>query len=205
MGSFKTVLILFLTMATSVVVSNIYLYHRSYYGHPFLTIFSRSGGATTTATNQLLYRFDVSFKTRGEQGTEVTLDKGRLGKEFKAEHKVNHSMTDTSNGSFTGKNLEGKYVKFRWFKEELEHQGRNESGPDTRPNLTKQQNPSLPNDESAKHTVAGPNFKGKLTNTTTLHNHGYEEKAPDTDVGPSFKGSKRLSNQRPNVEETLFP
>lgn len=71
MGNFKNLSLLLLAMVVSLVISNVYLYHRSYYGQPSFLVISREE-SNSSSSNQLLHRFDISFKVKeGEQGRKV--------------------------------------------------------------------------------------------------------------------------------------
>ena len=107
MGRFKILSILLLVMVVSIVLSNVYLYHMSYYGHPFLDVISRS--PSTTASNQLLYRFDISFNVKGEHNTgdyniseEAKLTQGLEYEEVP----VNVTTTLQSSGNLSNTRLE---------------------------------------------------------------------------------------------------
>lgn len=62
MVNFRNLSILLLAMVVSLILSNVYLYHRSYYGQPSLLVISRAW----STSDQLLHRFDV----KGEQGVK---------------------------------------------------------------------------------------------------------------------------------------
>lgn len=98
MGSFKTLSVLLLAMVVSVVISNLYLYHKSYYGHTFLSVLSRQSQSITTS-DQLLHRFDISFNMK--QGELRTLDEGKITRELESEAAVNLTTTYKTGGDIS--------------------------------------------------------------------------------------------------------